>query len=237
MKKLFISLILVLPIFLGACDYDDTLEGEEKEDTEGPLVCDPGETKGCFCVGNSDGVTVCKDDGSGWTGCDCSGVGADFGCDMEGIWFDAVSGLCWEEPVSAERELVWFEAIEYCRTLAIGGHDDWYLPDIADLRTLIRGCEATQTDGVCTDIGGSCEPNCGNVEDSNCEGCSYSDGPGEGGLYLDPSLNGFGNSGFWSTSTDAGDSEYAWHVNFRSAKVSSVSKNSAFAVSCVRSGM
>ncbi len=245
MKTLYLSLIAVLAVFLGACDYSDALE-EEEEDAEELMVCDPGETKGCFCVGSSDGITACKNDGSGWTECDCSGVGADFGCNLEGIWFDAKSGLCWEEPVSAEKELVWFEAMEYCRILVIGDHDDWHLPDIDELRTLIRGCMGTETDGYCstnpttdTGSGDSCRPDCGGrVEDFDyCEGCPQDNGPGKDGVYLDPALDGFGGLSFWSASTDEMVSNNAWQVDFRRAEVRSVYKNSALAVSCVRSGM
>lgn len=35
-------------------------------------VCDPGETQGCACPGDSDGAQICRDDLQGWSPCECA---------------------------------------------------------------------------------------------------------------------------------------------------------------------
>lgn len=42
--------------------------------SEGPkLICEPGGTRACLGAGACGGAQSCKDDGSGWTACDCGG--------------------------------------------------------------------------------------------------------------------------------------------------------------------
>ena len=41
------------------------------------------------------------------------------------------------------------EAEEYCENLVEKGHDDWRLPGISELRTLVQNCENTEIEGKC----------------------------------------------------------------------------------------
>jgi len=52
-----------------------------------------------------------------------------------GIVTDSTSGLEWEaEPAGP---LTWQEAMDYAATLRLGGHDDWRVPTIEELLTLV----------------------------------------------------------------------------------------------------
>lgn len=60
------------------------------------------------------------------------------------------------------------KATEYCSDLSAGGYNDWSMPTISELRTLIENCPATETGGSCG-ITDSCRTS--NCEDSTCSGC------------------------------------------------------------------
>jgi hypothetical protein len=46
--------------------------------------------------------------------------------------YDSVSDLCWEEPPS-DTTLNWYDAVDYCAELVLGGRDDWRMPMIQEL--------------------------------------------------------------------------------------------------------
>ena len=47
------------------------------------------------------------------------------------------------------EKMNWPKAIDYCRNLNEGGYSNWRLPDIDELRTLIKNCPKTETGGEC----------------------------------------------------------------------------------------
>ena len=124
---------------------------------------------------------------------------------------DDVSGdLTWQDPPS-EDYMTWEEAIEYCETLSFDGHDDWRLPTISELRSLIRGCDATE-------LGGSCGVTDGCTDSSDCwndacDGCNYLEGPGSGGAYWPDGMSGE-IDWYWSSSPVADYGDCAWFVSF-----------------------
>src|SRR4030042_1163627 len=65
----------------------------------------------------------------------------------ENICTDPVSGLTWQKAPPS-KYLSWEEAITYCEELSVAG-GGWHLPTISELRSLIRGCDATGTGGSC----------------------------------------------------------------------------------------
>jgi hypothetical protein len=76
-------------------------------------------------------------------------------------------------------------AITECNDLVLCGFSDWTLPTVDQLRTIIRGCPATQTGGQCA-LTSSC------LTDScfdNCAGCDLNMGPNNG-CYLADGLSG-----------------------------------------------
>ncbi|MFH0903391.1 MAG: hypothetical protein V2A73_22410 [Pseudomonadota bacterium] len=50
------------------------------------------------------------------------------------IYCDDISGLCWQTEPSIDR-LNYQQTVDYCQNLEIGGHDDWNLPSVNQLRT------------------------------------------------------------------------------------------------------
>ncbi len=150
-----------------------------------------------------------------------------------GCWVDPTSGLVWEDPPMAGM-LTWDSAVSYCSSLSLDGHGagEWHLPTISELRTLIRGCAATEDGGACGVTDACLDSSCQGPE---CYECSYLGGPGAGGCYWDPALEG-ACSAYWSSSSHAADPSFAWFVHFDFAFVVSGGKVFDRYVRCVRPG-
>jgi len=200
--------------------------------------CVVGETQQCFCPDGSTSLQYCKTDGSGWESCDCI---------SHTIWCDDETGLCWQDPQKdpyyGDEGVVSQDAVRYCDELVFDGYDDWRLPNIDELRTLIQGNQDTETDGACPVTEGS------SMEDAVVEACLGGEdlgGPGLGGCYWDPELTGLcdkedpaGGPGhsleYWATTPAANDPDH-WiaYVFFDSAAVGFNHINSFGDVRCVR---
>jgi hypothetical protein len=87
-------------------------------------------------------------------------------------------------------------------------------------------CELTPAGCAVTD---SCE------DRSSCASCYEYDGPGASGMYWDPALSE-DSSRFWSSSSLATNTSYAWHVYFDSSYVIYSYKPDGRHVRCVRAG-
>ncbi len=187
----------------------------------------------------------CSDHGT-WTGssCDCNDGFAQPNCETcengysgsncePATWIDTTTGLTWQNP-PAENRMNWLQAKNYCDSMVFAGFDDWHLPTISELRSLIRGCTQTQ-------VGGSC-----NVEDDGCLTWDYRDseecgdcgniqGPGNNGCYWSEYLRG-DCSEYWAMQSwvDAFDDEMAWTVVFYTGKVTLDTVNLSYDVRCVR---
>ena len=131
-------------------------------------------------------------------------------CTSGGGWYDTATDLCWQNP-PADSGMVQDEAIAYCDNLDLDGRNDWRLPMIQELISLLRGC----VDGLATgDLGASTcgvnDPDC--LYDScynslQCSGCSQFEGPDDDpeDCYWVPSL--VGTCGFYMSSSSVIDSE------------------------------
>ena len=53
-----------------------------------------------------------------------------------GVVKDNVTGLEWQQA-TAPGTYTWQQAIDYCNNLSLGGKDDWRLPTIKELSTLV----------------------------------------------------------------------------------------------------
>ena len=136
---------------------------------------------------------------------------------------DSISGLIWSARSSNYME--WNEAVEYCEKYSEGGISGWHLPNINELRTLIRNCSVLQTGGSCAVADPDCLFSyCGNHCSCYYKPCSsyYSKLGDHDGIML------------WSSSTNSGDPDYAWRVGFSSGEIDIDFKNDLDDVRCVR---
>ncbi|MCP4714600.1 MAG: DUF1566 domain-containing protein, partial [Deltaproteobacteria bacterium] len=114
-------------------------------------VCKPGQTQPCICPDNTTSTQDCLEDGTGWQECECL---------WYETWCNKRTGLCWQDPQKdAYRDdnggITSFDAIRYCDELAYGGYDDWRLPTIDELKTIIRGAPMSRPNGICPVTEGS----------------------------------------------------------------------------------
>ena len=191
---------------------DDTQAAEPAEDQ----VDDEGEEQGApeESSGQDDSGAVNGegDDGAGDEETHDNGVGEGPGTDWEGTStdcagvLDAVTGLCWQDPSyfgDGEGGIAWADAVAYCDTLELDGQDDWRMPNVDEVRTIVRGCPSTQTDGACSIVDGSPDT----MFSEACDGCLQFAGP-NGGCYWAEGFTGQcpGNVWLWtsSESVDAG---------------------------------
>ena len=124
----------------------------------------------------------------------------------------------------------WSKAKAHCAGLDLGGHTDWRLPTIGELRSLIRGCSKTEAGGSCNIKEGRCLK--WSCRDSSCSGCSNNDGPADG-CYRPAELKG--RCGwYWSSSAVADSDASAWCVDFNGALVDSARFLFYKLIRCVR---
>ena len=136
----------------------------------------------------------------------------------------------WQEPPSSVF-MVWNDAKTYCDNLNLDGLDDWRLPTISELRSLIRGCDATVTGGACTVTDDCLDSTCWNAA---CDGCDPLAGPGSGGAYWPDEMSGV-ISWYWSSSPLPNPADVAWLVNFGNGLVGSNSIGTgSVSVRCTR---
>ncbi len=149
---------------------------------------------------------------------------------------DNTIGLMWQRDIDYTMKSH-YDAETYCQNLTYAGHDDWRMPTISELRTIIRGDTATVTGGSCgvTDdcLSISCYSNsCNNSERANL-------GPGENGLFWQIGTWNWKGQDFayhWSSSIISDDTSNAWCVAFDRGNIdgNSLDRNDLIYVRCVR---
>ena len=199
-------------------------------------VCNCGEectNSQCLFVG-CDGKE-CGGDGCGGTCGDC-GVGENcqdgqcVGGSSGDTWTDPTSGRTWQ-VVPTGGNMNWSDAKSHCAGLSLDG-GGWHLPSISELRTLIRGCPGTVTDGACkvTDF---CLSYLSCWEFGACHTCSWEDAPA-GGCFWPDEMQGF-CSWYWSSSPAEDVDDYGWIVGFHLGHVKKYLVNyGSMPVRCVR---
>jgi hypothetical protein len=191
----------------------------------------------CVCVPNCSGQ-LC-----GEGGCpgqpDACGL-CDFGKDCSAgvcvpatpYWVDPTTGLMWQNP-QAPSSTQWANAVAYCEALVIGGFNDWRMPNLAELRTLVRGCPDSEPGGGCP-IGkdGCFAYDC----KKDCVQCQANQGPGANGCYWPRQFIGtcsITQQGIWSNSS-LDDSDDMWYLDYRVADFGYSCLNCGQVVRCVR---
>ncbi len=147
----------------------------------------------------------------------------------EDVWTDSVSGLIWQNGDADGFN--WSDAVNYCENLSWAGFDDWRLPTISQLRSLIRNCVDTATGGHCG-VTDDCLAymSCWNPP---CNGCSFLGGLGLAGRYWPSEIHGAGWI-YWSSSVVDENPFTAWRVHFYSGLVSYNDKDYLYSARCVR---
>ncbi len=158
-----------------------------------------------------------------------TGTGTDE-CQCSGTWEDPGTGLTWQDGPWCEA-IGCDEAVAYCDALDLDGRQDWRLPSIGELRSLVRGCAAIEPGGSC-----GVTDDCLDVEcwDLVCYGCGAGGGPGAAGCYWDPDLAGecetYWSSPVWSN----GVFDACWYISFEGSYLNYVEAKEEFLARCVR---
>ncbi|MBR4532267.1 DUF1566 domain-containing protein [bacterium] len=127
--------------------------------------------------------------------------------------------LEWSDKSS--NEMNWQSAINYCKNLNEGGYNDWRLPNIDELRTLIQNHSGTQSGGYCP-----ISEKAGLAWRDRTSGCDGRSGS---------NFSKLGDTGwFWSSSALSDDLRHAWVVNFGNGYVINYRKGDGRYVRCVR---
>lgn len=197
----------------------------------------------CYCPNGSMSVQYRKADNSGWEKCQCT---------YYATWCDPTTNICWQDPQKDPYPLSYLDggdpgvasqdAVRYCDEIVALGYDDWRLPNINELRSLIRGNTDTMTGGDCPLVpGASFETG----QDSACLGATDAGGPGIEGCYWPAELTGschrpdIGTQGvhsleFWATDIASNRPDWVASVLFDIAGVCYNHINSYGDVRCIR---
>ena len=125
-------------------------------------------------------------------------------------------------------KMTWSEAQDYCKKLDSWG-ETWRLPNIDELRELVRNCPATESGGSCrvSEEGNCIAGNCSSPKNS----CTCERKPKNRGFY-----SMFGDAdyiGLWSGTTLSDDDKKAWGTVFYSGMIGSVGKEAKLYARCV----
>ena len=74
-------------------------------------------------------------------------VSADFTRDANAIVTDSSTSLEWQDNTVGSRK-VWQDALDRCESLSLGGHEDWRLPNLNELTSLIDDSNDTAISNV-----------------------------------------------------------------------------------------
>ena len=124
-------------------------------------------------------------------------------------------------------EMDWDDAVSYCNNLTECGYSDWRLPNINELRRLIKNCPGTQTGGSCAVKDPGCLSD--SCWSSDCV-CEYREN--NGGYYS--KLGDDDNVWLWSSSVLSDSSGIRWYVDFDGGNVSHYAIQLVTYVRCVR---
>ena len=155
------------------------------------------------------------------------------------VVIDPNTDFMWQRQQSTEN-MNQPAAVGYCEQLSLADYDDWRLPSLSELKTLIVGCrsgtDACRANDNCLSMGCSYDG-----DEDNCS-CKEYKGPGEKGYYWKKGIwKGGDELYFWTSSLRSDEAESnkapvaAWSISFYDALVySSMSLMNGGQVRCVR---
>lgn len=158
----------------------------------------------------------------------------DSSCEIDGLpynetWTDSETGLMWEAFDQCSSR-------PYCDGFEWAGYDDWRLPTISELRSLVQGCQATETGGSCG-ITDECT-SYSSCWEEECEGCTQNEGSAPGGFYWPAALGACSKSSSIITTSSTwreNSAGYYWGVGFPTGGVDSIGYDGEVGLSlCVR---
>jgi len=158
-----------------------------------------------------------------------------------GVCTDPVTGLEWQET-PATQMMVWENAAEYCQNLVLNG-TGWRLPNISELRSIVRNCTPIETSGDCgvKDVCSPCGIDAGNRclahtcwTEAECNPPSCDENGKPTGCYWMEQLKGT-CSWYWSSSSLEDYPNYAWYTCFNESYVNYGLKAIKYNVRCLRS--
>ncbi|MEM7261538.1 MAG: DUF1566 domain-containing protein [Planctomycetota bacterium] len=101
-----------------------------------PIVAGTGQV-GCY---DDEGQSIDCDDprfpGQDGSLNDCDGENR-FVDNRDGTITDTCTGLMWQQDLGFVSAVNWQGSLEYCATLELGGHDDWRLPTIREIQSIV----------------------------------------------------------------------------------------------------
>ena len=222
MKKLVIlslAVICALMLFIS-CQSDDggskslttsDDDDDNDDDDQSPVDDDDNDTTDDDNDASDDDDTFPDDDDTGDDDDD------DNDTVDPNIWTDPDTGLTWQVGYAPDL-LPWADAVTYCETLELSDYDDWRLPTISELRTLIVGCEATEAGGACA-ITDDCFAwdTCWSTD---CRGCAMMEGPSEGFYIRDEfELTKQEHSTFWTSVESPDYVDYSMGITYSIAEI------------------
>lgn len=145
------------------------------------------------------------------------------GLSADVVWTDPRTKLLWKRYAEGGRGRTWEAAQTDCQSLNFCGRDDWRLPTIGELRTLVQNCPPTETDGACAVTDTCTQDACRNEA---CDGC-------DSGMHIPDVLGGFWQLTWSSTETAAPPTALRWTVDFNTAKVEAFSELGLYQGRCV----
>jgi len=148
-------------------------------------------------------------------------------------WRDPGTGLIWQ--LRGELPRAWSViAMGYCQRLRYAGADDWRMPTIDELRSLVRGCTRTDSRGRCR-VRHRCSAQA-RCYTANCRGCGRKRGDSPGRCYWPAAFGKQCDKVIWSSTTDRGRKvRVNWYLDFSTAGlIRGLWKRQVPSVFCVR---